>query len=269
MTGNPDWMEGIKPESLDKAVQAGEILPQLALPVIPPGKTNSDETLFVKFLELPRKITGENIPNGVMWVATVEHQGAKKNLIIPGSLRFNMAKECKLNELESPTGHWFVIGAHFGETKYGSQTKLYWCQYKKRQLEEAESFEQAQRESQKSIKESPNPPNSIVQKEEEASASPSSAQIQKDAESFMDIDLEKTPEEKKPLPENIPQNSTGKNRKQILALLRKKGDGFSREDMLNELKNIGLTKEQSEDEIQYWVDIGTMWEMSPGIFKII
>jgi len=129
-----DWLEGINKESLEKAVQAGEIYPSLPLPEIASGKTVSD-TLLVKFLEKPKKIITDKVDRGFMYVAIVEHQGAKKNLVIPDSLRFQLAKECKLHNLTnskgelSPEGHRFIIGAHLQETKYRKDTKLYWAQY--------------------------------------------------------------------------------------------------------------------------------------------
>ena len=60
MNDLPEWAEGIDPGSIKKAVNAGEILPNLALPSVAEGKTTSDETLFVKWLknQSTRKILG-------------------------------------------------------------------------------------------------------------------------------------------------------------------------------------------------------------------
>lgn len=132
-----DWMEGIDEKQVDKAVQAGEILPPLPLPEIEPGKTSSSETLYVKFLENPQKKMSEKFLKGFAWIATVEHQGAKKQVFVPDSLRFNLAKECKLHGISEPRGHWFVIGASIVDMKPTKTrpamkgVKLYWCQLKK------------------------------------------------------------------------------------------------------------------------------------------
>lgn len=277
-TKMPEWMEGIREESLDKAVKAGEILPQLPLPTIAPGKTNSDETLYIKFVSLPRKVTGDAIPRGEMWVAAVEHQGAKKSLIIPDSLRFNLAKELRLNNMDSPVGQWFVIGAHLQETQYGKNTKLYWCQHKTRQIDEAsspqenvevfrESFDShssskpanPQEYGISTFKVSPNPARPA------RLSNPSypsmidefmdNFQIKRDAEEFKHVD--------------IPLNTANLDRKAILGMLRSKNREFTRDDMTNELRSIGITKEQVDYEWSYWKNIGILWECSPGRFKLV
>ena len=144
-TQEEDWIEGINKENLDKAVKAGEILPQLPLPVIPKDKSISD-TIMVKIVTKPKKIFADKLPKGHAYFCEVEHQGARKTMVVPDSLRFNLAKECKLHDLKddegklSPVGHWFIIGAHLQETKYGKETKLYWCQYKQKSSD-SEDFE--------------------------------------------------------------------------------------------------------------------------------
>jgi hypothetical protein len=133
MNSLPDWAEGFDQEKVERAVSAGEILPRLPLPSIPAGKTASDETLFVKALKNPYKVE----PDGrdPMYVMDVEHQGARKNLIVPDSLRFGFLKEMKLHKLSTLVGHYFVIGAHLQDTKHGKGQKLYWCQLKVRKDE--------------------------------------------------------------------------------------------------------------------------------------
>ena len=148
MTDLPNWAEGIKQESLEKALAAGEILPHLPLPDVPEGKTTSDETVFARFLTDPYRKRNPKTEKD-MWVAEVEHQGARKNTIVPESLRFNLLKECKLHGLDGAKGHWFVIGAHLQNTQYGKNQKLYWCQCKPRHAEEAQeqqAFGQSRKE---------------------------------------------------------------------------------------------------------------------------
>jgi hypothetical protein len=134
MTSLPEWAKGINEDSLEKALSMGEILPELPLPDIPEGAKASKETLFVKWIKVPTKKRNPKT-NDDMWVSEVEHQGARKSLITPESLRFNLLKESRLNKLASPVSHHFVIGAHLQDTKYG-KSKLYWCQYKPRATEE-------------------------------------------------------------------------------------------------------------------------------------
>lgn len=139
MTNLPEWAKGINENSLEKALSLGEILPELPLPDIPDGAKASKETLFVKWTKVPTKKRNPKT-NDDMWVSEVEHQGARKSLITPESLRFNLLKECRLHSLESPVGNHFVIGAHLQDTKYG-KSKLYWCQYKPRSTAEGADME--------------------------------------------------------------------------------------------------------------------------------
>jgi hypothetical protein len=49
MTDLPSWAEGIKQESLEKALAAGEILPNLPLPDIPRERPQVMKPCFLSF----------------------------------------------------------------------------------------------------------------------------------------------------------------------------------------------------------------------------
>jgi hypothetical protein len=137
-----NWLEGIDATAVDKAVQAGEILPRLPLPEVEPGNASSKETLYVKFLTNPHKKTSSNFLKGYAFVAEMDHQGAKKQMFVPDSLRFNLAKECRLHNVTEPKDHYFVIGASIEDMKASKNrpamkgVKLYWCQLKDREESE-------------------------------------------------------------------------------------------------------------------------------------
>lgn len=133
-----DWMKGIDEKALERSLSVGEILPKLMLPKIEAGKTTSEETLFIKFLEEPKFVENENFPGGKAYIAIVEHQGARKSLVIPESLRFNLAKEMKLHNLDTILNKNFIVGASLQDMKARpgkagrKDVKLYWCQYKEK-----------------------------------------------------------------------------------------------------------------------------------------
>jgi hypothetical protein len=81
-----------------------------------------------------------------MWVAEVENQGARKQIIVTDSLRFSLLKECRLHSLGGTKNNWFVIGAHLQDTKHGKDQKLYWSQYK---LKHTDAQDQVQLKDQK------------------------------------------------------------------------------------------------------------------------
>lgn len=129
-----DWTEGLDKNAVDKAVAAGETLPQLPLPEVKAGEMSSRETLLVRFLENPKKVESPKFQKGFAYLATVEHQGVRKRIFVPDSLRFCLAKECQLHKIAEPKGRVFVIGASIEDMKATDTrparkgVKLYWCQ---------------------------------------------------------------------------------------------------------------------------------------------
>lgn len=172
MNDLPEWAEGFNQEKVERAVSAGEILPRLPLPSIPTGKTASDETLFVKVLKNPEKVELEG--RDPMYVMDVEHQGARKSLIVPDSLRFGLLKEMKLNSLDTLAGQYFVIGAHLQNTKHGKDQKLYWCQLKVRKDESRDQADtpNPQDPYHHKVREETQKPTYVSEKKEEPQGSP-------------------------------------------------------------------------------------------------
>ena len=178
MTSLPEWAKGINEESLEKALSMGEILLELPFPDIPEGAKASKETLFVKWLKVPAKKKNPKT-NEDMWVSEVEHQGARKSLITPESLRFNLLKECRLHSLDSPEGQHFVIGAHMQATKYG-QSKLYWCQLHKSKASEDQPAQRLPPEEKLTFgMHKPEPPEAEEKKEEPAGSSASATDLER------------------------------------------------------------------------------------------
>ena len=124
-----DWFEGLKDESIERAAQVKDNYPRLPLPEIREGEQTSAQNITVKFLDDPRKAESENLPNGEAFFAVVEHEGTKRTIVVPKSLRFQLAVELKKYELDSVVGKVFMIGASLADTKYGKGKKVYWAQY--------------------------------------------------------------------------------------------------------------------------------------------
>ena len=124
-----DWREGLKEESIEKASQIKDSYPELPLPEIKEGEKTSTHNITVKFLEEPRRVKNEKLPNGEAFFATVEHEGAKRSIVVPMSLRFQLAVETKKYNLDSLVEKTFTIGASLADTKFGKDKKVYWAQY--------------------------------------------------------------------------------------------------------------------------------------------
>jgi hypothetical protein len=119
-----NWKDSINPESMKNAVNVGNILPSLELKNL--GMTDTYKVLVV---EEPHVVTNAKLPNGEAYFMTVEHDGARKSLVCPASLLFNLEKECQHNKLNTPVGSMFLIGKKTADTKYGKDSLLYWVQF--------------------------------------------------------------------------------------------------------------------------------------------
>jgi len=122
----PEWAKEVKKESIESALKYGDILPSVQLPEV-------NQTILVKFLEEPRLIEHDKLPNGQAVMCKVQHMGAEMQMVIPNSLSFSIVKEMNRLNLTSLTGVKMVIGAKLTDMSdkgYMKETKVYWCQIK-------------------------------------------------------------------------------------------------------------------------------------------
>lgn len=124
----PAWAKDIDEENMKKAVQKGDIYPRLPLPEV-------GEEIEVVFLEEPREITGEGLPEGPNFAANVLHKGTPRNLITPKSVRFGLLKAMRLHNLTTVKGKAFTVGAQIAEVaaavaKGKHDSKVYYVLYR-------------------------------------------------------------------------------------------------------------------------------------------
>lgn len=121
-----NWLSDIDEESIKKAVNVGEILPRMKLPDI-------DQVVTVKFAEEPRLVKNEKLAQGEAIFAVIEHEGAKMDIILPKSLRFNLRREMVKNNLDKLVGNMFKMGATKQTVGAYKDAKVYWAQLVKDQ----------------------------------------------------------------------------------------------------------------------------------------
>ena len=118
-----NWKDSINPQSLKRAIDAGDIPPKVDI-----SGMGMNDTLTVKFLDEPILVKHEKLPNGEGYFAIVEQDGVKKSMACSGSMLFNLAKELETKKIDSVVGYNVKIGKTIGKTQYSNESVLYWAQ---------------------------------------------------------------------------------------------------------------------------------------------
>lgn len=120
-----DWLDDIDPDSLDASLEAGIILPQL--------KVGVNEIATVKVLGNKRFF---NSDYGKTLCFDVEFEGMEHNLIVPVSMKFQLAvamiqkglvyeNNPKKPDFDKLIGHNITVKGYIGNTKKFKDVKLY------------------------------------------------------------------------------------------------------------------------------------------------
>lgn len=127
-TAKPDWEQDLDAEAVDRSAQY-EIRPRIELPGV-------GEVIRVTFLDEPRLVENPNLPQGKAWFVTVdEGDGVAKDLVLPKTIRFELAKLRRQGKIgDSLKGVTVYIGGRAlrdyttRDGEHVKEGKTYWVQ---------------------------------------------------------------------------------------------------------------------------------------------
>lgn len=122
-----DWMYDLDKKSLKKAVDVGEILPQL--------KPELNTVYHATIKSIPKAFTSDF---GLAHSVEIEHEGMKKQIVMGKSFKFQLAvcmsrlglDPTKLKDFEKLIGKTIIFQKTLGDTKDFKNAELYSVQIK-------------------------------------------------------------------------------------------------------------------------------------------